>query len=141
MGKQILPSVSALFDDRVAHDVLLAAREVYGLSCQFANAQLKQLASHESQQAHGSDVRVGLTFLPPDLARRVFRQMLRDGGASCGICGGRGKLVADHCHKLQRHRGRLCHQCNTALGLMKDSPRRLRNAAMYLEEFESRFEE
>ena len=85
--------------------------------------------------------RVGLTFLPPDVARRVFRQMLRDGGVKCGICGRKGKLVADHCHKRRRHRGRLCHGCNTALGLMQDNPIRLRGAAEYLEEFESQFEE
>ena len=89
--------------------------------------------------------RVGLTFLPPDLARRVFRQMLRDDGSSCGICGKKGKLVADHCHTRKRHRGRLCHNCNTAIGLMKDNPHRLRQAAEYLETFaehwESQFEE
>jgi hypothetical protein len=85
--------------------------------------------------------RVGLTFLPPDLARKVFRQMLRGGGSSCGICGKKGSLVADHCHTRKRHRGRLCHNCNTAIGLMKDNPTRLRHAAMYLEEFEEQFEE
>jgi hypothetical protein len=85
--------------------------------------------------------RVGLGFLDPPLARRVFRQILRSDGKRCGICGKTGKLVADHCHKRKRHRGRLCHPCNTAIVLMKDDITRLRHAAMYLEEFEDQFEE
>jgi hypothetical protein len=58
----------------------------------------------------------------------------------CAICGRRAEVM-DHCHKRMEHRGRLCHRCNTALGLMKDSPQRLRDAAMYIEEFELQFTE
>jgi hypothetical protein len=61
--------------------------------------------------------------------------MLQADGSKCGICGRKVKLVADHHHRLKRHRGRLCHPCNTAIGLMKDSPARLRSAADYLEAF------
>ncbi len=39
MENKILPSVSALFDDRVAHDVLRAAREVYGMRGERAQAK------------------------------------------------------------------------------------------------------
>lgn len=91
--------------------------------------------------------RVGLAgkAFPPNLARKVFRQMLRDGGSKCNICGKKGRLVADHCHKRKRHRGRLCHGCNTGLGLFADDPHRLRQAAeyleMWLEELESQFVE
>jgi Recombination endonuclease VII len=85
--------------------------------------------------------RVGLGFLDPPLARKVFRSMLQADGSKCGICGRRVKLVADHHHRLKRHRGRLCHPCNTAIGLLRDSPTLCRWAAMYLEEFEERFED
>ena len=82
--------------------------------------------------------RVGLTSLPADAAREAFKAMLKSSGKACGICGKKGKLVADHCHKRSRHRGRLCHNCNMALGLMKDDTGRLRAAADYLDRFEER---
>lgn len=57
----------------------------------------------------------------------------------CDICnekrdGKHDKMLAtDHCHSSGRFRGMLCGQCNKALGLLKDSPERLRAAAIYLE--------
>ncbi len=39
----------------------------------------------------------------------------------------------DHCHKTGKVRGLLCAQCNTALGLLKDSPDRITAALGYLE--------
>lgn len=58
----------------------------------------------------------------------------------CAICGCElgssryTKPAADHNHKTGKLRGILCTQCNTALGLMKDSPYRLESAIRYLEE-------
>lgn len=60
----------------------------------------------------------------------------------CAICGGDGfkmrdwhwkKLVVDHCHVTGKVRGLLCHNCNRALGLLKDDPQNLLNAVNYLE--------
>lgn len=39
MENEILPSIRALFDYRVAHDVLRAAREVYGMRGEHAQAK------------------------------------------------------------------------------------------------------
>lgn len=59
----------------------------------------------------------------------------------CAICGGEGfvmashhkmKLVVDHCHASGRVRGLLCHNCNRALGLLKDSNEVLLRAITYL---------
>jgi hypothetical protein len=56
----------------------------------------------------------------------------------CGICRTHlnssryTKLAADHCHKTKKIRGLLCTQCNTAIGLMKDSTERLLAAVEYL---------
>lgn len=58
----------------------------------------------------------------------------------CAICGcilnssRYTKAAADHDHKTGKIRGILCNNCNTALGLMKDSPYRLESAIRYLEE-------
>lgn len=68
--------------------------------------------------------------------------MVKQGGV-CKICNkpetamlkGRVKLLAvDHCHVTGKIRGLLCADCNRALGMFKDNPAVLRNAAKYLEE-------
>ena len=69
------------------------------------------------------------------LTREVFAHIIRTSSKQCEICGAKA-TVNDHCHFRKMHRGRLCHPCNTALGLMKDDCSRLREAAMYLDEFE-----
>lgn len=69
----------------------------------------------------------------------LYRSLVERFGATCGICSaaagtnGRGdRLAVDHCHTTGRIRGLLCHRCNTALGLLADSPDMLRNALAYL---------
>lgn len=61
----------------------------------------------------------------------------------CAICETEGfimanhhkmKLVVDHCHASGRVRGLLCHNCNRALGLLKDSDKVLQRAIDYLRE-------
>jgi hypothetical protein len=59
-------------------------------------------------------------------------------GNRCAICGIYEKdlprgLVVDHDHELNKVRGMLCHECNKALGIMKDDSTRLRIAAEYLD--------
>ena len=62
----------------------------------------------------------------------------------CAICrkpniramGKRKQLGVDHCHTTKRVRGLLCHSCNIALGMLKDSPVLARACADYLEKQE-----
>jgi hypothetical protein len=56
----------------------------------------------------------------------------------CAICKGPptgryNKLVVDHCHKTNKVRGLLCHECNYLLGLAKDNTDVLKAAIQYLE--------
>jgi hypothetical protein len=55
---------------------------------------------------------------------------LQDG--KCAICEDDGDLCVDHSHITNAVRGLLCHKCNTALGLFKDSRPVIISAADYL---------
>lgn len=43
-------------------------------------------------------------------------------------------LAVDHCHTTGKIRGLLCSDCNTALGLLKDSVGNLQSAIEYLKD-------
>lgn len=69
---------------------------------------------------------------------KVYHHMLKAQGHRCKICqttlesSRYSKFAVDHCHKTGRVRGLLCTNCNTAIGLMKDSVERLASAIKYL---------
>lgn len=64
-----------------------------------------------------------------------YESMLLNQEGMCGVC----KLplgerpVIDHCHETGKVREILHYGCNTAVGLLKDSPEICRMAALYLE--------
>lgn len=61
------------------------------------------------------------------------RMFCRQSG-ECAICQKKMKIgCVDHDHASGLIRGLLCHPCNFALGLLKDSPVTARRAADYLE--------
>lgn len=43
------------------------------------------------------------------------------------------RLVVDHCHASGRIRGLLCPNCNTAVGMLQESPELIRAALSYVE--------
>ena len=53
----------------------------------------------------------------------------RDEGTVCLT-----RACVDHCHKTGKIRGLIHKRCNVALGIFKDSPTILGNAAQYLEQ-------
>lgn len=69
------------------------------------------------------------------LGYRVRPENIPHPGAYCEVCdqafGDKGP-VFDHNHATLRFRGWLCSNCNRALGLLGDSPRRLASALNYL---------
>lgn len=68
-----------------------------------------------------------------------YEKMFIEQHGQCGICNSKlnssryTKFAVDHCHKTHKIRGLLCTNCNTALGLFKDSTITLTNAIDYLE--------
>ncbi len=69
--------------------------------------------------------------------------MFAEQGGVCAVCGqperrrnskgGIRRLSVDHDHATGEVRALLCHDCNTALGLLLDSPDLMRLAAAYVE--------
>lgn len=73
----------------------------------------------------------------------TYYGLLRVQDNKCGICKGEGftmakhhelKLVVDHDHETGKVRGLLCHNCNRALGLLKDDKKALLRAIVWVEE-------
>jgi Recombination endonuclease VII len=65
-----------------------------------------------------------------------YEVLLRSQGGVCAVCFGPSicgrRYSIDHCHKTGKIRGILCSSCNSGIGLLKDSPEVLENAAAYL---------
>jgi len=67
-----------------------------------------------------------------------FSILLEEQNFSCKICKTnqndlKKTLAVDHDHTTGKVRGLLCHKCNSALGLFKDSTESLKRAIQYLE--------
>ena len=64
-----------------------------------------------------------------------YDRLLASQGGKCAICKRPGQvLVIDHCHHSRKVRGLLCHQCNTAIGLLHSDVKNCRAATEYLSE-------
>jgi hypothetical protein len=73
-----------------------------------------------------------------------YERMKKAQGYLCHLCGGEGFLMdskrhhqtlcVDHDHDTGKVRKLLCHNCNRALGLLKDDPSLMRKAAEYIEQ-------
>lgn len=67
----------------------------------------------------------------------MYKTLCEFQGHVCAICGTHRDdmyrdLGVDHCHATGVIRGLLCNTCNSAIGLLKDSPKNLENAIKYL---------
>lgn len=76
------------------------------------------------------------------ISLKEVRRMFEEQNHRCALCGGEGfkmadhhrvPLVVDHCHDTGKVRQLLCHNCNRALGLLKDDVGLMRRAATYIE--------
>lgn len=75
------------------------------------------------------------------LTEEAHAALVASQGGLCAVCRQPPKdsrtpddpcLQVDHDHRTKRVRGLLCGACNRAIGLMRDDPRRLLQAAKYL---------
>jgi hypothetical protein len=72
------------------------------------------------------------------LTRSEYSDLLDGQDGGCAVCHktpdpDKRAMPVDHCHKTGKVRGILCHNCNTAAGLLGDSPGTARQLAAYLE--------
>jgi len=76
-----------------------------------------------------------------NISTEQLENLVERSGGRCEICStplafntqARNKLfMIDHCHTSGQVRGLLCHPCNAAIGLFKDSIPNIENAARYL---------
>lgn len=76
-----------------------------------------------------------------DITLDIYNEMLKKQNSCCKLCrisiekSPKKILCVDHDHKTGQIRGLLCHNCNRALGLMKDSSVVLRSGADYIDSF------
>ncbi len=69
-----------------------------------------------------------------NLTLEQFQDMVNAQGGLCAVCKESPATCVDHNHLSGEVRQILCSRCNSSLGLMDESPARLRAAAAYLEE-------
>lgn len=64
-----------------------------------------------------------------------YEAMLAAQGGTCAACKlplGKRRLAVDHCHESGAVRGLLCGACNTALGLLRECPKRMQALKDYI---------
>ena len=111
---------------------------------QSENGRAKGRAQHKRWRAANPE-KYAASMRKHDLKRHYnltpdqFKEMFIAQGYRCAACGSidprrkTGDWCIDHCHTTGKVRGILCTACNTALGMLKDDPKRIQALADYLE--------
>jgi hypothetical protein len=90
----------------------------------------------EKMRAYGKDYHLKVNY---NMTREEHTKLLVAQNHKCAICGidekeaVKQKLYVDHDHTTGEVRELLCHGCNAALGLMKESIQTLTKAIAYLD--------
>lgn len=106
--------------------------EYYKNNSQKSGLQSKCKPCHEKAKVKSRVAAYGLTL-------EDYRNLFIKQDNKCAIC--KQDLVLkkhthiDHCHKTNKVRGLLCHGCNTAIGLFKESQDVLESAREYLKKY------
>lgn len=80
-----------------------------------------------SKKHHNLKYRYGIT-------EEQYNQLHLTQKGKCAICKQDASLYVDHCHKEGQIRGLLCCNCNTGIGLLKESKDNLERAIEYLKQ-------
>lgn len=111
-------------------DFTWSARDGYGTLCkqcarEYAAEKRKDVDFVYSQKAKKFNT-------DPETIKTLYETY-----KSCQICNqtDRRELNVDHCHSTGKVRGLLCDNCNKALGLFRDNPELLGQAANYLRRY------
>lgn len=69
------------------------------------------------------------------ISAETYDKMFEAQGGACAICVRKPdeqRLSVDHCHNSSKIRALLCSQCNTGIGLFRESEAILKKAIAYL---------
>ena len=67
------------------------------------------------------------------LSKEDIERLIAPGECANSACRNRDRrLCIDHCHHTKKPRGLLCHNCNTALGLLGDNVQVILGLSQYL---------
>jgi hypothetical protein len=107
------------------------------------HSHCKDCLSHRAKlyrDDHKAELKAASILRRYKLSVEQYNTMIKDCNNCCTIC--KVELLGtntdanapciDHCHTTNIVRGILCMQCNKGLGLFRDSPESLVNAAQYL---------
>lgn len=148
-GSTDLPLTKSQLRDAVGRKRCKTCREYKDESEFTVNADgLKDGLSLNCRQCQ-ADLRVSMPMRVRESALRRnygitiadYDRMYAEQGGVCAICKQPERLVRrgvlqelsiDHCHDTGKVRGLLCHDCNTGIGKLGDSPERLQVAIDYL---------
>lgn len=111
---------------------------------EFKKRHSKQIHCHRecqnplNHQWHGSDVYADAKYKAKyGISLEEYNGMFADQNGCCKICKThqvefKRKLHVDHCHKTGKVRGLLCHNCNLAIGCLKEDPAIIAAALEYV---------
>lgn len=97
-----------------------------------ARQQVWRAANPERMQAYSRREAAKRSGYLTDTCGPTKAELQQAQSGRCKICGDASLLVLDHCHLSGYRRGLLCHSCNVALGMLKDSPARILKMLKYL---------
>jgi len=119
-----------------AHQYYLEHKEHYAeISKQYRKENKSKIAKASKERAgRNRELQIKRKF---NLTLDDYNTMINNQNNKCAICGDElkfGKLTAiDHSHTSGKVRGILCHNCNVAMGLLKENVNTLQSMITYLE--------
>jgi hypothetical protein len=103
-----------------------------------ANPEIRRAASRLYAKRHPERLRDSQLRLQYGITLKEFKAKYKAQRGLCAICHTRDAVTVDHCHANKIVRDLLCKTCNQGIGLLRECPSIVYNAAEYLEKWEVR---